>query len=259
MARFDGRIHLYHAEFALWDVDYLGQYKGSGDQEPKPATEGPEPPRGLRYHRVRYTDTTGNGFLDRIEYLTAEYGNEANQRVDRVVSLLDYADAECLQPDVGDLIDPRVDVPLTGWRLDKWNGQPLTVRDFAGTACKAIYDKMRALYAKVADTMWANAWRLYETARQLGLNRSEQLDRDLRMSYTKAELAQIKTIEVPKGYSRHLTGRDRREKYHNGYWLREKVFSDILAYSNLDRFTLEKFYYTARYDRLCAYLEANYK
>ena len=69
----------------------------------------------------------------------------------------------------------------------------------------------------------------------------------------------MKVLEVPKGYSRLLVGKSRREKYHNGYWLKEKVFADILKYSSLDKATLEKYFYTGRIDELCEYIEANYK
>ena len=60
---------------------------------------------------------------------------------------------------------------------------------------------------------------------------------------------------VPKGYSRHLIGNTLREQYHNGYWLREKVFSDLCQCSRLDRPTLERLYYTGQYQALDAYVD----
>ena len=113
--------------------------------------DGPQPPVGLRYPRVRYKDTDGNGFIDRIEYLTVEYtgkfGTEGvTEKLDRVVSLLDYADETLPPPDVSLRTDPRVDAPLSGWSLAKWDGRPLRPVDFAGTPVKAGYDKMSQLF-----------------------------------------------------------------------------------------------------------------
>jgi hypothetical protein len=253
VGRFDGRIHLHGADFAMWEIDYLGLYKGAADRAA--TDEGPEPPAGLRYPRVRYLDTTGNGFIDRIEYSTVEYrAEDRTERIERTISLLDYADAECPAPDECELLDPRVDAPLTGWSLERWDGRPLTAETFRGSPVRAGYERMCGLYSRVCEAMWADAVRLYEIAKSLGLNRSENLDRDLRERYTKQELAALKELTVPQGYSRHLWGRTPREKYHNGFWLREKVFQDIVAHSGLDRFTLEKLFYTRRIEELCRYL-----
>ena len=43
----DGKIHLYRAKYAWWEIDYLALYKGSKDHPFH--TEGPLPPEGLRY------------------------------------------------------------------------------------------------------------------------------------------------------------------------------------------------------------------
>ena len=256
VGRFDGRIHLHGADFAMWEIDYLALYKGAEDRVH--TDEGPEPPDGLRYPRVRYIDTTGNGFIDRIEYMTVEYKAEGTtERIEKVISLSDYADGECPQPDVCELFDPRVDAPITGWRISRWDGNPLTPEDFENTPAKAGYDRVCGLYSSVCDNMWNDAARLHQTAASLGLNRSEGLDRDLKETYTKEELAALGELAVPKGYSRHLSGRSKREKYHNGFWLKEKVFQDIVAYSGLDEFILAKYFYTGRIDRLCRYVRDN--
>ena len=133
ISKFDRRIHLWHADFAVWDVDPLAWYKGEEvyfSTVTNRPDDGPQPPVGLRYPRVRYKDTNGNGFIDRIEYLTVEYtgkfGNEGvTEKLDRVVSLLDYADETLPHPDVCLRTDPRVDAPLSGWSLAKWDGRPL--------------------------------------------------------------------------------------------------------------------------------------
>jgi len=60
---------------------------------------------------------------------------------------------------------------------------------------------------------------------------------------------------IPEGYSRHLIGNNLREKYHNGYWLREKVFADICLCDKADRYLLERYYYTGNYQKLVDYIE----
>jgi hypothetical protein len=253
IGKFDGRIHLYHAEKAIWDIDYLGLYKGSEDRKNTP--EGPEPPVGLRYSRICYYDKSGNGFIDTIEYSTAEYGREdKTKKIQREISLSDFSEGKTVY-DVCDLIDIRGKAKPNGWRIKTWNGKPLGPKDFKGTPNKEIYDKMIALYIKVSNDMWRNAQKLYQTARKHKLNVSENKDKNLKTNYTKEELSHLKDIIVPEGYSRHLSAKTRREKYHNGFWLKEKIFEDILEHSGLDRFTLEKYYYTNRIDELCAYID----
>ena len=254
VGRFDGRIHLYHAECCIWDVDYLGLYKGCVDRTD--TAEGPEPPSGLVYPRVRYSDTNGNGFIDRLEFVTAAYGSESHtEEVTRTILLSDYAE-DGSSPDVCDLVSMRTDAAqVSGWRVEDWDGRPLAPEDFRGTPNKEIFDRMTALYESVCNDMWDSAWQLYTTAKRHGLNVSEGRDRDTRTEYTREELANLRSIEVPAGYSRHLTGTTRRERYHNGFWLREKVFADVLEHSGLDRLLLEGYYYTGDFDTLCRYIE----
>ena len=267
VGKFDGRIHLYHADFAQWDVDALAWYKGEeayfSTTTDRP-DDGPQPPVGLRYPRVRYTDTDGNGFIDKIEYMTVEYtgkiGTEGpTEKIDRVISLLGFADEENPEPDVCELIDPRVATPISGWSIATWNGRPLQPKDFDGTPVKAAFDKMYALYGQASENMWADATRLHEVAEKLGLNKSQDLDRVPIKRPTWDELKQRTTLDVPKGYSRHLSGGSRREKYNNGFWLKEKVFTDILEHSGLDRPILEKLYYTGMIHQLCEFVVANYR
>jgi hypothetical protein len=250
IGKFDGRIHLYHSEQAFWDIDYFSTYKGSADRVD--TDEGIEPPAGLKYPRVRYSDTDDDGFIDTIEYMTVEYMHEKEtERIYKTVKLADFCEADELKCQ---LIDPRVDSEITNWSLEKWNGMPFTEEDFKNTACKKAYEKFYALYGKVGNSLWSDAQKLYSCAKAHGLNMSEQLDKNVKINYTKEEQAQLKDILVPEGYSRHLNGESRRDRYNNGYWLKEKVFADILKFSQLNTSTLEKYYYTNNIDRLCEYI-----
>ena len=118
---------------------------------------------------------------------------------------------------------------------------------------------MSELYASACDQMWADATQLHGLAKTLGLNRSENLDRAPTPRPSTADRLKFKQLGIPKGYSRHLSASTRRDKYDNGYWLREKVFADIRAYSKLDRATLERLYCTGRIQDLCEFVGANYR
>lgn len=260
VGRFDGRIHLYHAENCFWDIDYYALYKGSCDRVN--TDEGPVPPDGLRYPKVRYLDENRNGFIDTIEYLTVERKGESeiNEKLIRRVSLLDFAgDDEKNRIDVCELIDPRVEAKPCGWKLETWDGNPLKAKDFEGTPNKEIYDKITALYKGVAENMWSSATKLYETAKKCGLNKSENVEDAPEPERTKEALAKLTEIGTPHGYVKLLKAESLREKYHNGYWLRELVFADILEHSGLDQRTLQKYYYTGRIDELCEYVIENCK
>lgn len=246
----DGKIHLYRAQYGWWEIDYLALFKGSTDHPY--LTEGPAPSEGMRYTRVRYFDNDGDGFVDTLRYETVEYGREEDTaNVLREIRLSDYA-AEVSKPE---LFDMRTDTPLTGFRVENWNGQAFTPKDFEGTPAKAVYDKTKAFYARVCERMWEGAQMLYQCAVRHGLNSSEQLDAGLKTEYTREERLAMTEYGIPEGYSRHLSGCNVREKYHNGYWLREKVFADICRCDRLDRHFLERCYYTGRYCELVRYID----
>lgn len=246
----DGKIHLYRAKYGWWEIDYLALFKGSTDHPY--LTEGPAPSEGMRYTRVRYFDHDNDGFVDTLRYETVEYGREDDTATFiREIRLADYG-TEIPKPE---LFDMRTDAPETGFRVENWNGKPFTPQDFEGTPAKTVYDKTKAFYAGVCERMWAGAKTLYDCAVRHGLNVTEQLDANLRTDYTREECLAMTEYHVPQGYSRHLSGNTLREQYHNGYWLREKVFADLCQCDRLDRRTLERLYYTGDYQGLAAYVD----
>ena len=157
----DGKIHLYRATYAWWEIDYLALYKGSRDHPFH--TEGPLPPEGLRYDRVRYFDTDGNGFIDTIRYERVLYGYEEEApELLREIRLADYAEESCPHPDEAPLFDPCPDVPESGFLLETWDGEPFAQPDFAGTPAKVCYDRIKELYEQVCADMWRSAKLLYD-------------------------------------------------------------------------------------------------
>ncbi len=253
IGKFDGKIHLYHAEHGWWEIDYLALFKGSSDRAD--TDEGPLPPNGLSYPCVRYYDTTGNGFIDTIIYSIIVYGNqEGSQQVLKTIYLTDYADEDIPEPDMCELVDITPNTPFTNFALEDWDGNSLSAEEFEASSAKQCYNSLNGIYETVCNNMWDSAQLLYQTACRYQLNITENQDENLRTNYTLDERMSLTDIKIPKGYSRHLKGETRREKYHNGFWLRQKVFEDFCTDSRFDKFILEKYFYTARYQELCDYI-----
>jgi hypothetical protein len=61
ISKFDGRLHLYGAEWGCWRIDQQANYYQGFNRTWKPG----EPDR---YSTVKYSDTDQNGFIDQIEY-----------------------------------------------------------------------------------------------------------------------------------------------------------------------------------------------
>ena len=246
----DGKIHLYKAKYGWWEIDYLALFKGSTDHPY--VTEGPAPSEGMAYVRVRYFDNDNDGFLDTLRYESVEYGREdESAKLLREVSLKDLG-IEVPKPE---LFDMRTEAEITGFRVQNWDGKPFTTETFEGSPAKTVYDKTKAFYVNVCENMWAGAQLLYACAVRHGLNIREKLDVDIKTDYTRDECISMKVYDVPDGYSRHLSGNNLREKYHNGYWLREKVFADICSCNKLDTKQLQRFYYAGKYQELVDYVD----
>ncbi len=252
VGRFDGRIHLYGAERGQWSVDYHALFKYVYDEPPY----GPVPPEGLLYDLVKYADANGNGFIDRIEYCTAQFGREAQTLiVHRVIDLTAFGD----NADVCPLIDLQVDAPLTGWRVSKWDGRPLTLEQLNESPCGAGFDKIKRLYQQVADAMWDSATKLYAAAKAAGLtvreNEPECAVGPQWSARSPEDRLTLTDVTMRPGYASLTSAPDLRARYHRGYWLREKVFADILDQTPQDEHdALCRLYYTGRIDDLAAKL-----
>ncbi len=250
---FDGKIHLFGADKTEWPIDYYGHYKGSTDRIQ--TNEGPKPPVGVLHDIAHYYDTDKNGFIDRIEYGTAEYGREKETwKLTRVVNLFDFADKENPHPDVQPLFDLKVDSRMTGWKLSTWDGTP--IRDWTDTAPYDAYRKIKAVYERVCASQWQEARMLYDTAVYLGLNKSENLDEcAVPPKLTKEQKLSVKDVQVLRGYASLTDAVGLREKYNDGYWLKEKVLTDIMDGIEPEMTgRIQKLYYTGRISELCSTL-----
>jgi hypothetical protein len=98
---FDRKFHLYGAKWGAWTVDRNAEYNG-GKGEP---THHPPAPKVGEV--VKYTDTTGDGFIDTIEY---DY--TGSRHIDFKVCLLDYKDKNGNTAEKAKLIDPA----KLGWK-----------------------------------------------------------------------------------------------------------------------------------------------
>jgi hypothetical protein len=69
IAPFDGRLHLYGAEWGSWRVDMTaGSFQGYGGLYPPAKTHVRDQIEPEKWATVRYSDTNNNGFIDCIEY-----------------------------------------------------------------------------------------------------------------------------------------------------------------------------------------------
>ena len=63
IGKFDGRLHLYGAEWGCWRIDQNAEYYQGWDRMWLGLNKNPR-----KFATVRYTDTDNNGFFDKIEY-----------------------------------------------------------------------------------------------------------------------------------------------------------------------------------------------
>lgn len=251
---FDGRIHLYHAEKAVWDVDERALFKGSADHPF--LTEGPRPAEGMRYMRVKYVDEDGDGFIDKIRYTMVPYLHETEEELLKEVDLKQLDEREGAWKE--ELFDPRAKAEITGWKLENWDGEPLGEKDFKDAPVKLYHERMKAYYEKICHEMWQGAKIVYGACKKHGLNLSEDLDNSW-PEYSGEDLLSLKEYRPMEGYSRYLMAKDLREEYDHGFWLREKAFADICRYAKADTMILETFYYKGQYEALAAYLDETLK
>lgn len=132
ISTFDGRIHLYGAEWGCWRIDQTAyDYQGFGGLYDKWDFHrmNPDPEK---FGLVRYTDTDGNGFIDRIEY---------DLDGDR-----EFEECICLS-DLG--IDDRCILIETS---------------------RLTYADMQQVFKIAADEMWTHAQKVVEVARSWRMN-----------------------------------------------------------------------------------------
>jgi hypothetical protein len=124
IGRFDRKLHLYGAEWGVWQVDKnAGFHGGAGAQSGKPrASEVGEV--------VKYTDSDQDGFIDQIEW-----SYKGDRTFDLTVSLLE-ARRDGDDPQKAEIIDPQA----LGWK------------------------GMHALYLRLAGEAWEDALTVYRAA-----------------------------------------------------------------------------------------------
>jgi len=131
---FDGRMHLYGAEWGAWRIDQNSKYfQGMGG-----IYDGYGPGRlhteNVEFATVKYTDTDQNGFIDEISY----------------------------DLDGDTLFEHTVSLKKLGLSDE---GQVIKTSE-------ATYDDLVKLHTKVAEDMWHNAEEAVNVAKKEGLNLS---------------------------------------------------------------------------------------
>lgn len=255
VGRFDGKIHLFGAEKGDWTVDPCGLFHGSMD---RPLTEeGPLPPAGLRHTHIRYTDTDGNGFFDRIETYEStspdwRTGDKrpASDRLIRSVSLLDYATPEDPHPDVCELVSTRSKDSITGRKLSDWRGEPVRVR------CDA-FDRLTALFARITDQAWRDAAALRAAASAAamgGVGVANATPAGVKVDMPIADRTLLRDVRMGPGYADLLAPRTLRERSANAYWIKENLLAGIVAARPRDAARLKSLYYRGKIAELVAEL-----
>lgn len=132
VSAFDGRIHLYGAEWGCWRIDQTAyDFQGFGGLYDKWEFHRMNPDQE-KFGLVKYTDTDGNGFIDLIEY-----DLNGDRNFEERVSL----------PDLG--IDDR--------------------RTLLETSALSYAD-MQQVFKTAAEEMWAHAQKVVEVARSQRMN-----------------------------------------------------------------------------------------
>ena len=136
ISKFDGRLHLYGAEWGCWRIDQLAySYQAWGGREDIYI------PVGERFQKefspfstIRYEDTDNNGFIDKIEM-----DIDGNTIFEKIVLLDDLS------------INDECDVINTA---------------------NMTYEDFRQLHTSMSDNIWQQAENALKLAEQEGLNTS---------------------------------------------------------------------------------------
>jgi len=133
IAPFDGRLHLYGAEWGAWRIDQNAAcFQGYGGLYPPAKKHVRDQADPSKWATVRYTDTDDNGFFDLIEY---------------------DLDGDTLFEETVSLISLGID--------DK-----ATVIQIGDTDYKA----MNRLFKKLTDELWTKSQHVTQLARSMGVN-----------------------------------------------------------------------------------------
>lgn len=133
IAPFDGRIHLYGAEWGAWRIDQKAAFfQGYGGLYPPAKKHVRDQADPEKWATVRYSDTDRNGFFDRIEY-----DLDGDTLVEETVSLIELG------------IDDKSSLIYTA---------------------ETDYNSMNRLFKKLTGDMWTKSQQVIRLARKMGVN-----------------------------------------------------------------------------------------
>ncbi len=133
IAPFDGRLHLYGAEWGAWRIDMNARYfQGYGGLYPPAAAHVRDQKEPEKWATVRYSDTDNNGFFDLIEY-----DLDGDAIFEETVSLIELG------------IDDRAAIINTA---------------------KTDYKTMNKTFVKLTDELWKKSQQVVRIAENMGVN-----------------------------------------------------------------------------------------
>jgi hypothetical protein len=133
IAPFDGRLHLFGAEWGVWRVDMnAGSFQGFGGLYPPATINVRDQKEPVKWPTIRYSDTDKNGFFDKIEY---------DLDGDTIF------EEEVLLKDIG--IDDKAPIIATG---------------------ESNYKSLNSIFKRLTDNIWDRAQDVMTAAKKMGLN-----------------------------------------------------------------------------------------
>lgn len=133
IAPFDGRLHLYGAEWGAWRIDMNARYfQGYGGLYPPAKSHVRDQKEPEKWATVRYEDTDNNGFFDLIQY-----DLDGDSIFEETVSLFALG------------IDDKTTIINTA---------------------KTDYKSMNKTFIKLTDNIWRNSQHVVRVAKEMGVN-----------------------------------------------------------------------------------------
>ena len=134
IAPFDGRLHLYGAEWGAWriDMNVAASYQGYGGLYPPAKSNVRDQIEPKKWATIRYSDTNNNGFFDCIEY-----DLDGDTIFEEKISLLELG------------IDDRTSIINTG---------------------KSDYKSFNKIFKKLTNQIWNRSQIVLSTAKKYGIS-----------------------------------------------------------------------------------------
>lgn len=184
IAPFDGRIHLYGAEWGAWRIDQQAAYfQGYGGLYPPMKVKERLYPDPTSWATIKYEDSDNNGFFDRILY-----DLDGDTVFEETISLIDLGiddNATLYDPATMDYKDFRelFDRLVLDIQERAANAQRIAAKFKLNTSWYAFWKQPRTQFERYSYGYWINFY-IYKDLRHLAkLNKQEEMVEKLDRAY----------------------------------------------------------------------------